>query len=217
MELKAAELAIRRVELAAQEQRNVGLRLELERDRDRRRAREQEHEQQPPVWDAALERQKLRIEEATLRIDEQHARLELARLQRQPSPAPPSSVASAAADATPTPEQFRAISAALQVKHAQVRIGKADPLIDSVLFELGAVNREVAIAEETRKQETLKADLRAVEEQRRLAPSKVIPVDPAAVVKKIRERAELEVRASKGDKDYSHLQDKFTVSALQGT
>ena len=66
LELKAMELAIRRVELAVQEQRNVGIRLEIEREKDRRRAaeHEQQKQQNPEFWDAAHERQLLRVEEA---------------------------------------------------------------------------------------------------------------------------------------------------------
>ena len=151
-----------------------------------------------------------------MRIDEQKARIELAQLQRGPAPPPPPPSA-ASATASPGDRQCRAMAAALNLKSAQVRVGRDDPVVDSALVQLGAVNREVAIAEETRKQEALQADLRAVEERRKLAPSKVIPFDPAAVVRKIRERAELGVRASKGDKDYNYLLDGFTLSALKET
>ena len=163
LELRATELAIRGVDLAIQEQRGANLRLEIERERDIRRAQEheQKQQQQPNFRDAAIERQKLRIEEAQLRISEQHARLQLAQLQREPAFIPPSTGDEAAVSAasTPAPEQFRAISAALQLKQTQVRIGKDDPLVNSALVELGAVNRAVAIAEEKRKQADIEAQL----------------------------------------------------------
>ena len=163
LELRATELAIRRVDLAIQEQRGANLRLEIERERDIRRAQEheQKQQQQPDFRDAAIERQKLRIEEAQLRISEQHARLQLAQLQREPAFIPPSTSDEVAVSAasTPAPEQFRAISAALQLKQAQVFIGKDNPLVNSALVELGAVNRAVAIAEEKRKQADIEAQL----------------------------------------------------------
>ena len=58
LELRSTELAIKRVDLAIQEQRGANLRLEMERERELRRAREREQEQQqdPKFWDAALER-----------------------------------------------------------------------------------------------------------------------------------------------------------------
>ena len=59
-----------------------------------------------------------------MRIDEQRARLELAQLQCEPNPPPPSVGGGAASTGPVSDRQYRAISAALQLKNAQVRIGK---------------------------------------------------------------------------------------------
>ena len=54
--------------------------VEAERDKERRRAAIEQREEKPPAWDAALERQKLRVSEQEMRLREQETRLELAQL-----------------------------------------------------------------------------------------------------------------------------------------
>jgi hypothetical protein len=161
LELRATELAIKRVDLAIQEQRNVGFRLEAERERDRRLAASAQHEQQQPAWDAAFGRQKLRVDEQRMRLDEQHVRLQLAELQKEPASAPPVSCGDAPApEVPPSDGQYRAMAAALQLKCAQMRAGiERDELADSALIRLGAADPQAGIAAELRRQAELRAEL----------------------------------------------------------
>jgi hypothetical protein len=211
LELRATELAIKRVDLAIQEQRATVVRLEHEREKDRRLAVEHEQQQQQqPSWNADLERQKLRVEEARMRIDEQRARLELAQLQREPNPPPPSVGGGAASTGPVSDGQYRAISAALQLKNAQVRIGKNDPFVDSALCRLGAVDPEVAVALELKRQAELRAELEAVESQRRWEMVKTMGLRPADIVQQIRQRSEVGTESA-----CDRRRDMYTEQALK--
>ena len=152
------ELSIRRVELAIQEQRSVGVRLDIDRENDRRRAAEQQQqEQQEPAWDAALERQKLRIDEAKSHIEEQKLRLQIAQLQREPASSP---LAASAPQVPAGDGQYRAMAAALSLKNAQVRAGiTRDALADAALVQVGAVDYDTAIKDELRRQAGLQKEL----------------------------------------------------------
>ena len=98
-------------------------------------------------------KQLLRVKEQELRVAEQKARLEVAHVKGAPASAPPPpAVGAASAPVGPADDsQFRAVSAALQLKTAYVRAGVMhEDFVDDALVRLGAVDHSTAIAVEQR-------------------------------------------------------------------